>query len=137
MQYLIVLHTDDGSSYGVTVPDLPGCFSGAETFEEALLVAKEAIAFHIEGILLDRESIPDKQPYQVHQANEDFADGIWALVDVDMSKLSTKAARVNISVPSHLLTAIDEAAAQVGESRSGFLVRSALANMKRIDEGPQ
>ena len=53
MQYLIVLHTDDGSSYGVTVPDLPGCFSGAETFEEALLLAKEAIAFHIEGILLD------------------------------------------------------------------------------------
>ena len=25
----IVLHKDEGSSYGVTVPDLPGCFSAA------------------------------------------------------------------------------------------------------------
>ena len=84
---------------------------------------------------MDGQSIPDKQPNEVHQANEDYADGMWALVDVDMSKLSTKAARVNISVPAHLLPAIDEAAAQVGESRSGFLVRSALANMKRLERG--
>ena len=28
MRYPIVIHKDEGSSYGVTVPDLPGCFSG-------------------------------------------------------------------------------------------------------------
>jgi len=28
MQFPVVLHTDDGTHYGVIVPDLPGCFSG-------------------------------------------------------------------------------------------------------------
>ena len=28
MRYPIVIHKDENSSYGVTVPDLPGCFSG-------------------------------------------------------------------------------------------------------------
>jgi hypothetical protein len=27
MKFIVVLHTDDGQRYGVTVPDLPGCFS--------------------------------------------------------------------------------------------------------------
>ena len=44
MKYSVVLHKDVGSEYGVTVPDLPGCFSAGQTFEEALESVKEAIA---------------------------------------------------------------------------------------------
>ncbi|MEO5607682.1 MAG: type II toxin-antitoxin system HicB family antitoxin [Polaromonas sp.] len=29
MKFIVVLHTDDGERFGVTVPDLAGCFSGA------------------------------------------------------------------------------------------------------------
>jgi len=32
MRFPVVLHTDDGVRFGVTVPDLPGCFSGGDTF---------------------------------------------------------------------------------------------------------
>ena len=28
MKFIVVLHTDDGERFGVTVPDLAGCFSG-------------------------------------------------------------------------------------------------------------
>lgn len=28
MRYPVVLNTDDGKSYGVTVPDVAGCYSG-------------------------------------------------------------------------------------------------------------
>ena len=48
MEYWIVIHKDPGSCYGVTVPDLPGCFSAGDTFEEALDMAREAIEFFIE-----------------------------------------------------------------------------------------
>ena len=48
MRYPIVVHTDDGSSYGVTVPDLPGCFSAGDTLDEAFEMAREAIFGHIE-----------------------------------------------------------------------------------------
>ena len=36
MRSLIVIHKDPESCYGVTVPDLPGCFSAGNTIEEAL-----------------------------------------------------------------------------------------------------
>ena len=62
MHYPIVIHKDPGSSYGVTVPDLPGCFSGAETLEGAISNARAAIAFHIEGLLLQGEPTPEPSP---------------------------------------------------------------------------
>ena len=61
MRYPIVIHKDDGSSYGVTVPDLPGCFSGGESLEEALAASEEAILSHIEVLLMDGESVPKQR----------------------------------------------------------------------------
>lgn len=42
MKYPVVLHTDDGIRYSVTVPDMPGCFSAGETLDEALMQAMRA-----------------------------------------------------------------------------------------------
>ena len=33
MLYAVVIHKDPETSYGVTVPDLPGCFSAGDTIE--------------------------------------------------------------------------------------------------------
>lgn len=33
--YPIIIHNDKDSDYGVTVPDLPGCFSAGTTPDEA------------------------------------------------------------------------------------------------------
>ena len=43
MRFALALHTDDGVKYGVTVPDLPGCFSAGDSFDEAL-GSEQAIA---------------------------------------------------------------------------------------------
>lgn len=48
MRYTALLHKDKHSSYGVSFPDLPGCFSGGETEEEAMRNAAEALALHIQ-----------------------------------------------------------------------------------------
>ena len=89
MKYSVVVHKDVGSDYGVTVPDLPGCFSAGQTFEEALESVKEAIACHLEGILMDGVPIPERASMVSHQANRDYRGGAWAIVDVDVSKLQT------------------------------------------------
>lgn len=99
MRFPAVIHKDEESGYGVTVPDLPGCFSAGDTLEEAIESAHEAVACHIEGLLMDGEQVPEQAPLEVHQANED-GDGVWALVAVDISKLSSKAKRINITVPA-------------------------------------
>jgi predicted RNase H-like HicB family nuclease len=83
MRYPVVLHSDDGRRYGVTVPDLPGCFSAGDTFDEALDSAAEAIALHLEGLAKDGSEIPSPRPMAEHRANPDFADGVWAAVEAN------------------------------------------------------
>ena len=131
VRYPIVVHTDDGSSYGVTVPDLPGCFSAGDTLEDAFDMAREAIVGHIETLLMDGQRVPEQRPLEVHQADPDLAGGVWGLVDVDVSKLSGKTVRVNITMPARVLGIIDAAAAREGESRSGLLTRTVLEHVAK------
>ncbi|WP_414649587.1 type II toxin-antitoxin system HicB family antitoxin [Dyella sp.] len=49
MRFPVVLHTDDGQHYGVTVPDLPGCYSAGDSIDDALIQVLEAIDLHLEG----------------------------------------------------------------------------------------
>ena len=93
MRFAIVVHKDEGSSYGVTVPDKPGCFSGADTLDDAFAAAQEAVLLHLEGMLTDGEPLPKTKPIQVHIANADYRDGIWGFVDVDLSDIRPAAAR--------------------------------------------
>ena len=126
MRYPIVIHKDPESDYGVTVPDLPGCFSAAETLDDALQKAVEAIECHLEGLLLDRESVPPPKTVDYHQSNPDYDEGVWALVTIDMTKLSGKTRRVNVTLPERVLTMMDKYANEHGETRSGLITQAAI-----------
>jgi predicted RNase H-like HicB family nuclease len=129
MRYPIVLHTNDGIRYGVTVPDLPGCFSAGDTFDDALESAREAIDLHAEGLAEQGQELPVARPIAEHQANPDHAGGVWAVVDVDLSRYQGKAEKINITMPRRLLHRVDAYASAHGESRSGFLARAAQQAM--------
>lgn len=45
--------------YTVTVPALPGCITEGDTFEEAVEMAKDAIAGYIEDMKEHNESVPE------------------------------------------------------------------------------
>lgn len=131
MQYPVVIHKDASSVYGVTVPDLPGCFSAGDTFEEALEAVQEAIACHLEGLLMDGIPLPVKTSFEKHLVNADFEGGFWALVSVDTSKLTSKSKRINITIPARVLAIVDEAATREGETRSGLIARAVLSFVAR------
>jgi len=126
MRYPVVIHKDLDSNYGVTVPDIPGCFSAGDTMDDALTQVVEAVECHIEGLLLDKEPIPIPRSIEHHQNNPDFAEGTWAVVSVDLSKLSGKSKRVNITIPERLLTLVDQYASRHGETRSGLIAQAAM-----------
>lgn len=88
MRYAIVLHKDPGSDYGVTVPDLPGCFTSGETVKAAQTQAVEAIECYLEGLLLDSEPIPAPKNIAFHKNNPDYADGVWETVAVNLAALT-------------------------------------------------
>lgn len=130
MRFPVVLHSDDGVRFGVTVPDLPGCFSAGDTFDEALDSVVEAIDLHLEGLTEDEQDIPTPRPIVEHRTHPDFTDGVWAVVEVDVSRFEGRAEKINITLPHRLLAKIDAYAKARGETRSGFLAEAARAAMR-------
>ena len=127
MEFPIAIHKDEGSVYGVIVPDIAGCHSWGATIEDAIHNAREAIESHVATLIECGEDV-DLTVSSVealrHQA--DYADAVWALVDVDPAKFDMKPERVNISLPRFVLRKIDTFAGKHQETRSGFLARVAL-----------
>jgi len=126
MKYPIIVHKDPDSDFGVTVPDLPGCFSAGDTMEEALQNTEEAILTHIEGLLLDNDSIPSPSSMEELIKRNNDTSAIWGVVSIDLNKLSERTKRVNITITEKLLSKIDAYAEKEGETRSGLLVTATL-----------
>jgi predicted RNase H-like HicB family nuclease len=126
MRYPIVIHKDPNSDYGVTVPDIPGCFSAGETIEEAFDMAREAILCHIEALLIDDEPIPAPNAVEKHRHHPDFQDGIFMLVDIDPSEISGEMKRINFTIPERILARLDKYVALNGGNRSAILTEAAL-----------
>jgi predicted RNase H-like HicB family nuclease len=51
------------TGYSAYVPDLPGCVAAATTLEETRQLIKEAIEFHIEGMRINGEMVPEPTPH--------------------------------------------------------------------------
>ena len=125
MQYLLAIHKDPDSCYGVTVPGLPGCHAAGDTLEDAINQAKDAIESHIETLILAGDDVPVSPAAEDIRSDPDYADvHYWALCDVDMAQFDSKTERINVTIPRFVLSRIDR---QLGEGqRSGFLTEAAL-----------
>ncbi|WP_027817045.1 type II toxin-antitoxin system HicB family antitoxin [Paraburkholderia bannensis] len=127
MEFPIAIHKDEGSVYGVTVPDIPGVHAWGDTIDDALRNAKEAITGHVMTLVEPGEVLSFKSsPIEKLATKNEYAGAIWALVDVDLTKLDSKPERINISLPRFVLHKIDAYVSQRHETRSGFLARAAL-----------
>ncbi|MDY0835828.1 type II toxin-antitoxin system HicB family antitoxin [Pseudomonas sp. SED1] len=131
MKFPVVMHKDADSDYSVTVPDVPGCFSAGTTFSEALDNVREALALHLEGLVADDERLPQAREVDFHLENRDFAGGVWAVIDFDLTPYLGKSVRFNASLPEQLLNRIDERVQKDHRyaSRSGFLATAALREL--------
>ena len=127
MEFPIAIHKDDGTVYGVIVPDIPGVHSWGETIDDAIKNTKEAIISHVETLIeLGEEVAFDCSTIENLASNPDYAGAVWAFVSVDLSQLDSKPERINVSLPRFVLHKIDAYVASRHETRSGFLARAAL-----------
>ncbi len=51
------------TGFSAHVPDLPGCVAAARTLEETRQLIREAIEFHIEGMRMHGEPVPEPTPH--------------------------------------------------------------------------
>ena len=122
MKYIIIVHKDPGSSYGINLPDYPGCFSAADTFEEIPEKIQEALECWAYG----EDFVPAvPSTYEQIAASEDARGAMLMIVDLNFDFADTKAVPVNVTMPKYMRTFIDRRARELGMTRSAFLQEAA------------
>lgn len=120
-------------AYGITVPIFEklgyGCVSAADTEQEILNQAKDAIYTMAEELLLDGIGLEQLDEYfHVYSDQEKHSDfDHWLWVEVDLSDLKGKPQRINISLPDTLIRRVDSFVEKSGKfkDRSHFLAIAA------------
>jgi predicted RNase H-like HicB family nuclease len=72
--YIALVHKDEGTSYGVSFPDVPGCIAAGDTFEEAIANAAEAVASHFALMKADGDTIPTPRSFERLRRDPEFID---------------------------------------------------------------
>ncbi len=117
--YTAVVHQEGDSAFGLTFPDLPGCFAAADAWEEIPQRAAEAMDLWFEDVA----DVPPRPLGEVRRLPEvaaALAEGA-TLLTVPYIHPEGAQVRANISLDRGLLRAIDETARGRRMSRSAFL----------------
>ncbi len=124
MDYIAYLHKDNGSDFGVSFPNFPGCITAGKTLDEAHRMAAEALRLHIEGMVEDGEEIPAPSTLDA-LANDPAREGAVAFL-VHVEPETERTVRINITAREKQLEEIDELANKAGLTRSAYMVQCAL-----------
>jgi predicted RNase H-like HicB family nuclease len=127
-QYIGLIHKQADSDYGVSFPDFPGVATAGTSMDDARAMAEEALALHVEGLVEDREALPEPSSLDAVMADPENKDGVAILVAVKTD--APKCIRVNITLPEDILEKIDRLADRQGLTRSAFLARAAKRELE-------
>ena len=106
MHYVAVIDKDPDSAYGIQFPEVPRCFSAADTFEEIVPNAIEALSLFFE----DSEPVSARGLEAVReQVAENIAQGA-VLMMIPYVHDRKRVVRVNLSLEKGFLDTMDEAA---------------------------
>jgi predicted RNase H-like HicB family nuclease len=133
-KYMALFEYDENGGYAVTFPDLPGCASAGDDYDEAYRMSHEALALHIEGLAAEGYPVPEGRTLEQIKAEwEDWVE--WEknykflVVPIVALPASEKSVRVNVMLPEGTLYRIDA----VSKNRSAFLADAAE---RLLNEGP-
>jgi len=124
-QFVGVIHKEKDSDYGVSFPDLPGCITAGATMQEAFELAREALQFHIDGLIEDGAHVPSKAITLDQAEKHDFGNEAHAFFVVE-GYVPTKPKRINVMLDESLINRIDK----VAGNRSAFLAEAALEKLR-------
>lgn len=137
MTKLLAHFTFEDGMISFDIPELPGfhaCFDWNEigTMDAAIRAAEDVLADFTGVMMDDGQALP--APLSVHVSNEDPLtvddSGKRRFDRVALLTARPRSAhpkRINLSIDTATLARIDEAAAQRGMTRSGYLAEAALA----------
>jgi len=121
-EYLALFeYSDDSDGYSVIFPDLPGCFSAGDDFDDAVRMAHEALSLYAEGETI----LPTPRTLeQIKSEWEDWPE--WEsnykfyLVKIGLYPIKPTTRKFNISLDERLVRKID----RVTNNRSAFIANA-------------
>jgi predicted RNase H-like HicB family nuclease len=72
--YFAILHKEPDSAIGVVFPDLPGCFSAGDSYDEAIRNAEKALALYAETESSAGRKLPEPSPFDRLYADRRIRD---------------------------------------------------------------
>ncbi len=126
--YIALVHQELNSALGISFPDLPGCFSAADTEDEIFAQAQLAIALYASD---DAELAAPRSMSQLRRAPEirqELADGA-ILIAVPVVRIDRKS-RYNLMLSSGVVKGVDATARALGISRSEFVSEAVVARLR-------
>jgi len=99
-------YADDGIS--IEFPDLPGCLPCADTTDEAIKNAKEAMGLHLFGMEKDGDEIPNPTPLEkIHLEKGDIPILIDVFMPTVRDRMKTRFVKKTLSLPAWLADQAD------------------------------
>jgi predicted RNase H-like HicB family nuclease len=131
MDYLAVVFAEKGAAYGIYFPDLPGCFSAADSWDEVRANAQGALALYAR----DEPNLPKpRTPDELlsdREVKSEIASGA-TLLAIPLI-VSQRKERYNLMLDPHLVAAVDAAARVAGVSRSEFMETAAATRLGSVN----
>lgn len=128
--YIALVHKDADSAFGVSFPDLPGVFSAADTEEDIIANAIEALRLWAEDETMPSPSAIE-QIIERDDIRAELAAGAF-LVRVPLIEDDSRVVRANVTFEAGTLKAIDAEAARRGLTRSAFLASCARKEIEAV-----
>ena len=125
--YIGLVHKDANSAFGVQFPDVVGCYSAADSEDDLIANAMEALSLWAED-----EPMPKPRSIE-HIVGDSYVAAELAagafLISVPFAANDARLVTANISMERGMLKAIDEAAKRRKLTRSAFLTQAARNEM--------
>lgn len=125
--YFAAILKEGDSAFGVIFPDVPGCFSAGDTFDEAVANAEEALRQHAEVAAECGRNLPEPRGFEQLMADPKVRQEIGGVPLIVVALPDTTDRRIEVSVPVErsLYDAIGDAAKAEGMTRADFLAAAA------------
>lgn len=107
--YFAVFEPASEGAFGVSFPDLPGCISIGNSFEEAQRMADEALGLHLWGMEKDHEDIPEPTlpPFE-DMPSDVIVVPVTVFPDLVKGEMDNRAVKTNITLPAWLKEMAEE-----------------------------
>jgi predicted RNase H-like HicB family nuclease len=70
--YFAIVHKDENSAVGIVFPDLPGCFSAGDTYDEAIANAHEALRLYADAERKSGRNLPNPRTFESLYADREI-----------------------------------------------------------------